>query len=202
MPLPERLRSDEGGAGAKVTVRPHEGTGLPEVPDRARRGVGRGPVRRLLAANLDAEAPRTGIKTPVARHDASERGELRQCGKRSQGAVHQGWARELGTEEADVRRTGNPRVGGAARNIRTRHPQRLKNRLAHPLGNTDAGCSLNDLSEDIEPLVRVDPALLGSRDRSAPLKRQARGMGQQVTDRRPLGPRRIVEGHQASLDRD
>ena len=27
-------------------------------------------------------------------------------------------------------------------------------------------------------------------------------MGEQVTDRRPLGTRRIIEGHQASFDRD
>ena len=93
-------------------------------------------------------------------------------------------------------------MGGTTGNIRTRHPQRLKNRLTYPPGDADAGCVLDDLAEDVESLVRVDPALLGSRDGTAPLERQARGMGQQVTDRRPLGPSRIVEGHQASLDRN
>ena len=172
------------------------------MADRARGGVGRGPVRRLLAANLEAEAPRTGIEAPVAGHDTSKRRKLRQCGERSQGAVHQGWARELGAEEADFGCTGNPRVGGATGNISRGHAERLKNRLAHPLGNTDTGCGLDDLAKDIESLVRVDPALLGSRDGTTPLERQARGMGQQVTDRRPLGTRRIVERHQASFDRN
>ena len=53
MPLPERLCTNKGGAGTKVTVRPHERAGLSKVPDRARGGVGRGPVRQLLTANLD-----------------------------------------------------------------------------------------------------------------------------------------------------
>ena len=76
MPGPEGFRADKGCAGAEVTVRPHEGAGLTEVPDRARGGVGRGPVRRLLAANLEAEAPRTGIEAPVAGRNSGERRKL------------------------------------------------------------------------------------------------------------------------------
>ena len=91
---------------------------------------------------------------------------------------------------------------GAAQNNRACHPERLEDRLAHPLGDTDTRRSLNNLTEDIEALVRVDAALLGGRDGTAPLERQARGMGQQVTNRRPLGTRRIIEGHQASFDRN
>ena len=93
-------------------------------------------------------------------------------------------------------------MSGATGNISRRHAERLKDRLAHPLGDTDTGRGLNHLTEDIEALVRVDPALLGHRDGTAPLERQARGMGQQVTDRRPLGTRGIIEGQHASFDRD
>ena len=78
-------------------------------------------------------------------------------------------------------------MSGATGNIGRRHAERLKDRLAYPLGDADAGRGLNHLAEDIEALVRVDPALLGSSDGAAPLERQARGVGEQVTDRRPLG---------------
>jgi len=93
-------------------------------------------------------------------------------------------------------------MSGATGNISRRHAERLKDRLTHPLGDADAGRGLNHLAEDVEALVRVDPALLRSSDGAAPLERQARGMGQQVTNRRALGPRGIIEGHQASFDRD
>ena len=93
-------------------------------------------------------------------------------------------------------------MSGATGNIGRRHAERLKDRLAYPLGDADAGRGLNHLAEDVEALVRVDPALLGSSDGAAPLERQARGVSQQVTDRRPLGTRWIVEGNQASFDRD
>ena len=68
-------------------------------------------------------------------------------------------------------------------NISRRHAERLKDRLAYPLGDADASRGLNHPAEDIEALVRVDPALLGSSDGAAPLERQARGMGQPVTNR-------------------
>jgi len=54
MPRPERLGTYESGAGSQVTIGPHEGAGLTEVPDGARGGIGRGPVRRLVAAALHA----------------------------------------------------------------------------------------------------------------------------------------------------
>ena len=76
MPLPEGLSTHESGAGPEVTVRPHERTRLPEVPNRARRRVGRSPVRSLLATNFQAEAPRAGRETPIAGHDAGERRKL------------------------------------------------------------------------------------------------------------------------------
>ena len=91
-------------------------------------------------------------------------------------------------------------MGGATGNIGRRHAKRIKDRLAHPLRNADASRGLNHLAEDVEALVRVDPALLGSSDGAAPLERQARGVGEQVTDRRPLGTRGIIEGNQASFD--
>ena len=68
-------------------------------------------------------------------------------------------------------------MSGATGNISRRHAKRLKDRLTHPLGDTDAGRGLNHLAEDVEALVRVDPALLGSCNGAAPLKGQARGMG-------------------------
>ena len=64
MPLPEGLSTHESGAGPEVTVRPHERTRLPEVPNRARRRVGRSPVRSLLATNFQAEAHGQGVKRP------------------------------------------------------------------------------------------------------------------------------------------
>ena len=47
-----------------------------EVPEGARRPVGRGPVRRLGPLELEAQPPRVGVVAAEARDDACEPGEL------------------------------------------------------------------------------------------------------------------------------
>ena len=202
VPRPKGLRSDKSGGGSEITIRPHEGAGLPEVTDRARRRIGRSPMRNLLTTDFKTEAPGTGITPPIPGDDASQRGKLRDARESRQRSADQRRARQFGTEKADIRGTGNSRMGWATRNIRGAHAERFEDLLTHPLGNTHSGRLREYLAENIETLVRVNATLLGSGNGAAPLKGQARGMGQKVTNRRPLGPRRIIQGEQAAVNRD
>ena len=93
-------------------------------------------------------------------------------------------------------------MSGTTRDVRGTHSKRVKHRLAHPLSDPHSTRLSHDLAEDIEALVGVDAALAGSGDRTPPLEGQARGMGEQVANRGPLRTRRIIEGDQASFDRD
>ena len=89
-----------------------------------------------------------------------------------------------------------------ARNIRRRHAERLEDAAPHPLRDTHAGRPGQDLAEHVEALVGINAAFARRRDGSAPLEGQARGVGEQVTNRRPLGARRIIQAHEAPVDGD
>ena len=81
------------------------------MPDRSLRGIGSGPVRRLLAANLQSQAPRARSEAPVARNDAREGRKLGKPGESSQRSAHQGRARQLRAEKTQVaRRTRHQRA--------------------------------------------------------------------------------------------
>ena len=93
-------------------------------------------------------------------------------------------------------------MSGTTQDVRGAHSKRVKHRLAHPLSDPHSTRLSHDLAEDIEALIGVDATLPRSGDRTPPLKGQTRGMGEQMANRGPFGTCRIVEGDQASFDRD
>ena len=93
-------------------------------------------------------------------------------------------------------------MSGTTRDVRGTHSKRVKHRLAYPLSDPHSARLSHNLAEDIEALVGVDATLPRSGDRTPPLEGQTRGMGEQMANRGPFGTCRIVEGDQASFDRD
>src|SRR5699024_10624830 len=63
------LAEEDGGEGGR-RVHPEEGAGLAEMAEGLRGGGRAGPVRVLVVADLESQAPVVGLLAPVAGQDA------------------------------------------------------------------------------------------------------------------------------------
>ena len=93
-------------------------------------------------------------------------------------------------------------MGRTARNICRRHAERLEDAAPHPLRDTHAGRPGQDLAEDVETLVGIDPAFARRCNGATPLEGQARGMGEQVTNGCSFGTGRIIKADESPLNGD
>src|SRR5699024_1158681 len=74
--LAEGRGAQEARGQPRLPVHPQEGAGLAEGPEGLRRGIGTGPVRVLLAADLVAQSPVVGLLAAVAVQDPGQSREL------------------------------------------------------------------------------------------------------------------------------
>ena len=150
----------------------------PKWPNVARRVALPGPVRPLRVPELEAEPPVVRVVAAEARQDAAEARELhaRRLGQRLAREPRrlQELARDL-DEPARAAARGRARASR-----RSGKPQTPSKYSANGISAAAATCSASEL----EAAVRVDPPRAGLRERHRALERQARGVGEQVTDRR------------------
>src|SRR5439155_1811953 len=87
---------------ASLGIDPEERAARPEVPERARRVEAPRPVRTLVVAQLEAEAPVVRLLTAEAREDADEPRELdrRRLGQRLRRDETGG--EQLGREQSEI----------------------------------------------------------------------------------------------------
>ena len=108
------------------------------------------------------------------------------------GATRVGCEAFAGESDEVRQRSVQPRRGPADELGRV-HPERGKDRLLEHLIERTTDALRDELPEDVEARVRVDPACPGRRERRLALERQPRGVGQQVPDGRTRRPGRLIE---------
>ena len=158
-------------------------------------------MRLLRVAEFDAEAPVVRIEAPDLGENPAEPRELhgRRLGERLRGHERRG-LEFTGQSEHVVKCAVNPRSRRAVQ--LGPHRQRFEDRRAEVLVERNLGGARDRLRELLEAGVRVDAAAAGWRDRRLALERQPRSVREEVTDRRALGPGRLVEVEHALLRRD
>ena len=181
-----------------VRIDPEEGAAAPEVSERAGRVARACPVRHLGVADLEAETPVVRILATEARQDADKARELRRrrlverlsrdAGGDEQLARHRAEAAD-GARRPPGRRAveGDPAAGPDGVEV---------------VGERHLGALGNQLGSNLEPVVRVDAAPPGRRDRRACIERQPRGVGEQVAKGGPGRACRLVEIDEALFGGD
>jgi len=165
-------------------VDPEERAAAPEMPERLRRVVHAGPVRRLRIPQLEPEAP--VVRFLTARSRAARR--------RDPGTALQ-WPRQASRARGALA----PAAPARARAGRPAFPRRpiRPSRAAGPsslpemrevLRERHLGALLDERGSDLETVVRVHASNAGPRDRWPRVEWQARGVREQMTERRARGP--------------
>ena len=194
-------QGDEPASGSWID--PQHRTSGAEVAERRRRVGSAGPVRRLLATNLDAQSPRAWVEPPHPGNDTGQVGEL----DRDRFAQHlvptavaaAAARRAVGSDRPPDHRARLPasRPGGSTScraGSRTASATYVAN--GRPVRSLDGGRG------EFDPGVGVDPSAARLGDRLGTVRRVPTGVGEKVTKRAPGLADGLVEADGSLLDSD
>ncbi len=185
-----------------VGVDPEHRAGTAEVPERARR-IGRtGPVRLLVAANLETQPPGALSVAAHAGNDTCERRVVDATDLGGGGRVDEGRAHHFGDEPARVGEIRSHAVRGRPAQHAGAHPERGEHGFVEVVGEGHVGGVLDGAGGEAEAAVGVDPGRFGSGDRVLALEGVAAGVGEEVPQRAAGLADGLVEGDDALFDGD